>query len=358
MSRFIKTRTKVIGLHAGSLVYFGEEGGMKSVKVNIISYDKDNLLESDTWDLEKCIAHAQNKKQITWIEFQGLSDKKAIETIGSRFGLHPLLLEDVLNMDHRPKIEEIDRVLFAIIKMVKCKMQNKGPHLTAAQVSLFLGDGFVLSFCDKKENIFNPVKERIRKSVWKIRSKKADYLFCALLDFLIDQYYLVLDMMENHFEETQNHVTADISSIKPIDILMMKSDFLYLRKTIFPLKEDLSGVIESRHPWIEKENLGYYKDVQDHITQIVEIVDYYNELNDSLMDFYQNTINTKMNEIMKVLTLFASLFIPLTFIVGIYGMNFKFIPELDWRYGYAIVWILILSTSFGMFLFFKKKKWL
>ena len=357
MSRFIKTRTKVIGLHPGSLVYFGDEGSMETIHINLINYNKDSLEESKSSTLQKCVQSTQKKGEVTWVEFEGLSDKKIIEEIGNQFGIHQLLLEDVLNMDHRPKIEVINNMLFAIIKIVSLQKKNNQPDVQTAQASIFFGDGFVLSFCDKKNNIFEPVKERIRNSVWKIRTKKADYLFCALLDFLIDQYYLVLDQMENYFEKLQEKVTRNINDVKPIDILSLKSEFLFLRKTIFPIKESLNKVIESDHPWIEPDNLGYFKDVQDHVVQIVEVVDYYNELNDSLMDFYQNTINTKMNEIMKVLTLFASLFIPLTFIVGIYGMNFKFIPELDWQYGYFFVWALIIAISAGMFFLFKKKKW-
>ena len=358
MARFLKTRTKVIGLHPGSLVYSGSSGGMETININLIHYNKDIFFESSFSDLAKCVESAQNTDLVTWIEFQGLWDKKVIEEIGNQFGIHRLFLEDVLNTDHRPKIEEMDDILLSIIKMVSCEIQDGRPKVKSFQTSLVFGKGFVLSFCDIKDDIFKPVKERIRNSVWKIRTLKSDYLFCALMDFLIDQYYFVLDKLEDHFELLEDKMTQNVKNIKPLDILSLKSELLYLRKTIFPLKEGLNKVIDGSHPGIEAANIRYYKDVQDHIVQIIEVIDYYNELTDSLMDFYQNTINTKMNEIMKVLTLFAALFIPLTFIVGIYGMNFKFIPELDWKYGYFVVWFLIISISVGMILFFKKKKWL
>ena len=358
MARFLKTSTKLLGLHPGSLVYVGEEGDLETANINLINYNEKSFFESQAATFEKCMESTADKKHITWIEFQGLSDNKIIKEIGLKFGIHQLWLEDVLNTNHRPKIEEMDNMLFAIMKRVSLTKKQGFVVASSSQSSIFFGDGFVLTFSNTKENIFEPVKERIRKSIWKIRTLKADYLFYALMDLLIDQYYLVLEVMEDHFEELEEKVTTNINSIRPMDILSLKSEFLYLRKTIFPLKEGINKLIVSDHPWIEKQNQKYFRDAQDHTIQIIEVLDYYNELTSSFMDFYQNAINTKTNEIMKVLTLFAALFIPLTFIVGIYGMNFKFIPELDWKYGYFAVWGMILFISCAMFFFFKRKKWL
>ena len=358
MARFLKTRTKVLGLHPGSLVYVGGSGGTEKAHINLINYTKDSFFESQSATLQKCVQNAKDSSQITWIDFQGLSDKKVIEEVGNQFGIHRLWLEDVLNTDHRPKVEEMDNMLFSIIKYVSTERKQGRIQIKISQTSIFFGQDFVLSFHDQKEDIFEPVKERLRKSIWKIRFSKADYLFYALMDLLIDQYYVALEKMGDYFEELEDRVTTNINKLNPIDILSLKGEFLYLRKTAFPVKEALNKIIISNHPWIEKKNLRYFKDTQDHIIQIIEVIEYYNELTTSLMDFYQNTINRKMNEIMKVLTIFAAVFIPLTFIVGIYGMNFKFMPELDWKYGYLIVWGLIISVSGGMILLFKKKNWL
>ncbi len=358
MARLLKTRTKVIGLHPGALVYVDESGGTETVQINLMNYNKDSLEESTSSTLEKCVKNAKDTSTVTWIEFQGLRDKNVIEEIGNQFGIHRLWLEDVLNMDHRPKIEEMDNMLLAIIKLVNIETQKELLKLKVGQTSLFFGQGFVLSFNDTKDDFFSPVKERIRKSVWKIRTLQADYLFYALIDFLVDQYYLVLEPMEDYFDQLEDSVTANINKVKPIDIISLKGEFLYLRKTIFPIKEALNKIIDHKHPWIDPQNIRYFQDLQDHIVQIIEVADYYNELTTSLMDFYQNTVNSKMNEVMKVLTLFASLFIPLTFIVGIYGMNFKFMPELEWKYSYPLIWVLILLISGIMLVFFKKRKWL
>jgi len=328
------------------------------VQINLINYNKDSIEESTSSTLEKCVKNAKDPSTVTWIEFQGLKDKNVIEEIGNQFGIHRLWLEDVLNMDHRPKIEEMDNMLFAIIKLVNLNMEKGRLRLDVCQTSLFFGRGFVLSFNDTKDDFFAPVKERIRKSVWKIRTLQADYLFYALIDYLVDQYYLVLEPMEDYFDDLEDRVTANIDKVRPLDIIALKGEFLYLRKTIFPIKEALNKVISHKHPWIEEQNIRYFQDLQDHIAQIIEVADYYNELTTSLMDFYQNTVNSKMNEIMKVLTLFASLFIPLSFIVGIYGMNFKFMPELEWKYSYLFIWVIILLISGIMFIFFKRKKWL
>ena len=357
MPRLLKTRTKVIGLHPGALVYWDESGEEERVQINLMNYNADSLEESQSSTLEKCLEKAQDESTVTWIEFQGLKNNKIIEDIGNHFGIHRLWLEDVLNMDHRPKIEEIDGMFFAIIKLLSLDMNQGSSRLRVFQSSLFFGKGFVLSFSDQKKDVFLPVKERIRKSVWKIRTLKSDYLFYALIDFLIDQYYLILDGMEDGFDQLEEKVTNKVDGIQPLDIMSLKKDFLHLRKTIFPLKEALNKIIINKHPSIDPQNIRYFEDLQDHIIQIIDVADYYNELTTSLMDFYQNTINSKMNEIMKVLTLFASLFIPLTFIVGIYGMNFKFMPELEWKYSYFFVWVVILITSGAMFSFFKRKKW-
>jgi len=357
MARFLKTRTKVLGLHPGSLVYVGDSGDEKKVHINLINYTKDSFFESQSATLEKCIESAKDNSQITWIEFQGLSDKSIIEEIGNQFGIHRLWLEDVLNNDHRPKVEEMDNMLFSIIKYVSDEKKNDKIYVRVSQTSIFFGSHFVLSFYGKKDDIFEPIKERLRKSIWKIRSAKADYLFYTLIDLLIDQYYIVLENMGDYFEALEEKVTSNINKLNPVDILSLKGEFLYLRKTAFPVKEALNKIIISNHPWIEVNNLRYFKDIQDHVTQIIEVIDYYNELTTSLMDFYQNTINRKMNEIMKVLTIFAAIFIPLTFIVGIYGMNFDFMPELKWKYGYLLVWGIIAMVSGGMILLFKKKNW-
>ena len=358
MARFLKTRTRVLGLHPGSLVYIGESGGKEKININLINYTKDSFFESHSATFEKCVKNVNDKSQITWVEFQGLSDKKIIEEIGNQFGIHRLWLEDVLNTDHRPKVEEMDNMLFSIIKYVSTELKEGKMYIRVAQTSIFFGQSFVLSFHNQKNDIFEPIKERLRKSIWKIRSLKADYLFYSLIDLIIDQYYIVLEKMGDYFEELEERVTTDINKLNPVDILSLKGEFLHLRKTAFPVKEALNKIIISNHPWIEPKNLRFFKDIQDHIIQIIEIIDYYNELTTSLMDFYQNTINRKMNEVMKVLTIFAAIFIPLTFIVGIYGMNFKFMPELNWKYGYLIIWALFFLVGGGMVLLFKKKKWL
>ena len=358
MARFLKTRTKVLGLHPGSLVYIGESGDKEKININLINYTKDSFFESHSATFEKCIESVKDKSHITWIEFQGLSDKKIIEEIGNQFGIHRLWLEDVLNTDHRPKVEEMDNMLFSIIKCVSTEEKKNRVHLRVSQTSIFFGEGFVLSFQEKIGDIFEPIKERLRKSIWKIRSLKADYLFYSLIDLIIDQYYVALEKIGDSFEDLEEKVTININKLNPVDILSLKGEFLYLRKTAFPVKEALNKIIISNHPFVEQKNLRYFKDIQDHTIQIIEVIDYYNELTTSLMDFYQNTINSKMNEIMKVLTIFAAIFIPLTFIVGIYGMNFKFMPELDWKYGYLFIWTLFFVVGGGMVILFKKKKWI
>ena len=358
MARLLKTRSRVFGLHPGSLVYVGQTGSVEKIHINLINYTQDSFFESESSDLDKCVTSAKDKSHITWIEFEGVLNKTIIEDIGNHFGIHRLWLEDVLNTDHRPKVEAMDDMLFSIIKFVSIQKHKGRLRLSAAQTSIFFKDGFVLSFQNKKTDIFEPVKERIRNSVWKIRTLKADYLFYSLIDMLVDQYYIVLEQMGDYFEEMETRVTESINKFNPADIISLKGEFLYLRRMIFPVKEAVNKITISRHKSIDPKNFKYFQDVHDHIVQIIEITDHYNELTTSLMDFYQNDINRKMNEIMKVLTIFASIFIPLTFVVGIYGMNFKAMPELDWKYGYLSVWGIIAIIGTSMILFFKKKNWL
>ena len=216
MARFLKTRTKVLGLHPGSLVYIGDSGDKEKIHINLINYTKDSFFESHSATFEKCVESVKDESHITWVEFQGLSDKKVIEEIGNQFGIHRLWLEDVLNTDHRPKVEEMDNMLFSIIKYVSSDLKNNRMYIRVSQTSIFFGQGFVLSFHDQKGDIFEPVKERLRQSIWKIRTLKADYLFYSLIDLLMDQYYVTLEKLGDYFEELEERVTANINKLNPL----------------------------------------------------------------------------------------------------------------------------------------------
>ena len=243
MARYIKTRTQVLGLHPGSLVYIGESGEVERVHISLITYDQDSFYESHSATLEKCVRASKKEGKTTWIEFHGLSDKGIIEEIGNQFGIHRLWLEDVLNTDHRPKLEEMDDMLFSIIKHVIFEEKQRRGLLKYNQTSIFFGKNVVLTFHDNADDIFEPIKHRLKNSVWKIRTRKADYLFYALIDLLVDQYYVVLEKMGDYFEDLESQVINNVNRLNPVDIISLKSEFLYLRKTAYPVREALTKLL-------------------------------------------------------------------------------------------------------------------
>jgi magnesium transporter len=328
--------------------------------VSVIAYGPTELVEKQQFnDLANLKQHCE-QLPVTWINVDGLGDATVISQIGKLFGLHPLALEDVVNVHQRAKVEEYDGHTFIVARMVELR-----EHLETEQVSLFLGPNFVITFQERPgEDSIEPVRERLRKSRGRIRALGADYLAYAILDAVIDGYFPVLEQYGERLESLELEVTtsADRSLIGKIHDI--KSDLLMIRRSIWPHREAFNGLVRDSSPLVKAETRVYLRDCYDHTVQLIDLVETYRELGADLRDVYLSSVSNRMNEIMKVLTIISTIFMPLSFIASVYGMNFNTeispwnMPELNWYYGYPFVLGVMATMTTGMLIFFRRKGWL
>ncbi len=348
----MKSRRKSKHQPPGQIVLSKDD---KLVKLDVTDYTKEKLVKTVCSTVTDCMTAVEDSNTVTWVDIRGLSDSKLINDIGKSFGIHTLWLEDVLNTDHRPKLEELDDIIFCIIKAVKYEDDKS---ISFEQVSLFLGKNFVISFQEDEENVFTPVDKRLEKMKGRIRESKADYLFYALIDSIVDDYYTVLEKIGTEVEDLEELIANEFNGNIYKDISRLRNELIFLRKSASPIREVLNQCTITEKEEVQLSTKKYFKDAHDHIVQVVDIIDSSFQMLDSARDAFNSMQANKMNEVMKVLTTFASIFIPLTFIAGIYGMNFEHMPELKWEWGYYYVWGLMISIGLGLGLYFKKKKWL
>ncbi|MFH1169803.1 MAG: magnesium/cobalt transporter CorA [Chloroflexota bacterium] len=354
MHGLIRKRSGKAGLPPGTLVHVGERKAEK-VKIRILDYDEAQFEEKEAKTIEESFPF-KDKPTVTWINIDGLHEVEIIEKLGSHFGLHPLLLEDILNTEQRPKMEDFGDYIFVVLKMIYCC--EKGDEIEAEQVSLILGSNFVISFQEREGDVFNPIRDRIRKNKGRIRKAGADYLAYALLDAIVDNYFLILENVGEKIEDTEQQLATNPSPETLQYIRELKNEMIFLRKSIWPLRELISGLERGESTLIHESTGAYLRDVYDHTIQIIDTVESYRDMISGMLDIYLSSISNKMNEVMKVLTIFASIFIPLTFIAGLYGMNFEFMPELTWHWGYFALLGFMASVGISLVFYFKRKGWL
>lgn len=290
---------------------------------------------------------------VNWVNVDGLHDRPIVQKLGKHFNLHPLLIEDVLS-DHQPKAEEFDDYLFFTMKMLY-RIQEK--KIEYEQISFVLGRDYLLSFQEKEGDLFGPLRDRIKQSSGRLRQRKADYLLYRLIDIIVDNYYIILDEVGQQIEQVEDDIYERPTNHTFQKIQKIKKELIYLRKALYPLRDALSKLAKDETGFIDAGSMRYFDDVYDHVVHLIDSMDTYKDLTSSLVDIHINTMNTRMNEVMKVLTVISTIFMPLTFIVGIYGMNFDNMPELHWQWGYYEVWIGMVLIVFGMIWYFKYKKW-
>jgi magnesium transporter len=322
------------------------------VILELITYNRETYSRFDELTTEELCKKLQ-PGQVNWVNVDGLGNLEIIEKLQAHFGLHALLIDDVLN-DQRPKSEEYEDYLFFTLKMLY-RIDNTG--IDYEQISFVLGKDFLISFQEKEGDLFDGFRERIRLDQGKVRKKQSDYLLYRLIDIIVDNYYNVLDRIGDLIEETEDDAYENPSNQSFYKIQSLKKEVIFLRKALYPLREALSKVVKGESEFIKEENLPYFADVYDHVAHLIDSLETYKDLTSSLLDIHINAMNTRMNEVMKVLTVISTIFMPLTFIVGVYGMNFEYLPELQWRWGYYIVWGVMLTIVVAMLLFFKRKKW-
>jgi magnesium transporter len=354
MTNFHKIIFKKKGLSPGTVVYIGEEKSAE-VDVTVIDYREDEFQKKKGVKAEDCLPF-KDKDSITWINIDGVHNTEVIEKIGEIFDLHPLVLEDIVDTTQRPKVEDFDKYIFVVLKMLY--HNDNAKKIEAEQVSLILGKNFVISFQEREGDVFDSVRERIVKGKGRIRKMGSDYLIYSLIDAVVDGYFIVLEKTGDKIEELEENIIEQTGSEPLHNIHKTKKEMISLRRAIWPLREVVNSLTRDRTTLISEKVVVFFRDVYDHTIQVIDTVETFRDMLSGLHDTYLSSISNKMNEIMKVLTMFASIFIPLTFIAGIYGMNFSFMPELNWRWGYFTVLGVIISVGLSMVFYFKRKKWL
>ncbi|HEV8512037.1 MAG TPA: magnesium/cobalt transporter CorA [Cyclobacteriaceae bacterium] len=320
--------------------------------LELIQYDEKEFNVYENLSVEELLAK-QKPNLINWINLDGLSDTTIISKIAEHFSLHSLLVEDI-STDQQPKVEEYDDYLFFSLKMLYRIEKN---IIDYEQISFVLGKNFLISFQEKEGDLFGPLRDRIRLDQGRIRKQKADYLLYRLVDIIVDNYYVVLDSIGQQIEKIEDDIYQDSARHEFREIQRLKKELIYLRKALYPLRDAMNKLVKDDSGFINPSSTRFFSDVYSHVAHLIDSLDTYRDLTSGLMDIYINTLNTRMNEVMKVLTIISTIFIPLTFIVGVYGMNFDFMPELHWKYGYLYVWIIMFLLMIGMFRYFKYKKW-
>lgn len=342
------------GKAPGSVVYVGPDKTSK-VSIDVIDFTKNTLEEFSTKKIED-IFKFKEKKSATWINVTGVHDTELIKKIGDHFSLHPLLLEDVADTNQRPKVEEFENELFLVLKMIYFDKEIN--QIRTEQVSLVVGDGFVISFLEDPGDIFDSVRERIRKGKMKIRNSDCDYLAYSLIDAIVDNYFVILESIGEKIEQIETEVIESPGPETLRDVYSLKRELILLRKYVWPIREVIGTLLREDSKFMKNETKEYLRDLYDHTIRVIETLETFRDMLSGMLDLYTSTVSNKMNEIMKVLTIISTFFIPLTFIVGIYGMNFEHMPELKLVWFYPLLWMIMITISVGMLIYFKKKKWM
>lgn len=335
-------------------MYTGEKKDEK-ISIHVVDYDEANFIESELISVEECIPY-KNKPTVTWINVDGVHNVSMLEKLGACFGLHRLVMEDIMNTDQRPKMEDFGDYLYLVLKMLT---SGKNGDIVTEQISIILGQNFVLSFQEGIEgDVFNPIRDHLRTGKGRIRKMKADYLAYALVDAVVDNYFVILEKFGDKIETLETELIEQPTQKTVQKIYQLKREMIFLHNAVWPLREVVSALGKHESSLISETTAPYLRDVYDHVIHIIDSVDIYREMLSSMLDMYLSSVSNRLNEVMKVLTAISLIFMPLTFIVGVYGMNFKYMPELEWRYGYFLALFLMFGIGVFMLRYFKRKKWL
>jgi magnesium transporter len=341
------------GMPPGSLIHIGQVK-MQKVRFDLIEYNAESFAEKKNVDFEELVF--DDKSTFKWLRVIGLHDIALIDKVGKKLGLHNLLLEDILNTGQRPKLDTEPGFVFLTLKTLY--QENGSSEISSDQISMVLQDRLLISFQESDLAIFDPLFERFNNPMSRLRLFGTDYLFYAITDLIVDEYFKVIENLGESIDHLEDNL-PDMPDKQVSELIQQnRKDLLFVKKSIFPLREAVMSLLKSDHPLVDPNHNRYFGDVQDHVMQMVEIIETYRELNSGIRDIFLSAQSYRMNQVMKVLTIIGTIFIPLTFIVGVYGMNFEIMPELKWTYGYAGVWIVMIIIVVIMLLMFKRRKWL
>lgn len=352
-SRKIKTSAKK-GLPPGSLVYIGDNN-KKDLNLNLLRFNDKEIIDQPIENINELKLQLPNN-YINWYQVQGINNPENIRLIGEQLQLDVLLLEDILNTDHRPKIETFDDYIFLILKTFSFNKETK--EIKDDHFCIAVSDTFLISFQEDDHSLLTSLQTRIKTGKGKIKLKKYDYLLYAIIDLIVDSYFETVENISESMEELEQLISNNPKEDLLIEIEKYRKSIYKIRKLVLPLRDITTELLRNTSEIIEKDNEKFYRDVYDHTLHLIDSIEYLIETNSSIKDLYHSTMSLKMNQIMQVLTIYTVIFTPITFIAGIYGMNFINIPELQYKYGYFIALTVMVLIATGMLLYFKKKRWL
>ena len=354
VKRLLSSGPKKIGLPPGTLVYTGDKE-KEPVKIKLIQYKQGEFVEKEIQKVEDIFSY-KDSDGISWINIDGIHNLEIMEKIQNHFNIHPLAMEDILHITQRPKMEEYDDYVFIVLRMLFYDESLR--VLNSEQVSFILGKNYLITFLEDEGDVFDPVRDRIRKAGAKIRINGSDFLAYSLIDSIVDSYFHILEKVGEEVEELEDRLILQPEREDLQTVHRMRRNMILLRKSVWPLREVITAMQRNEHIVIQRQTQIYLRDLYDHIIQIIDTIESYRDMLVGMLDAYLSSMSNKMNEVMKVLTIISTLFIPLTFLAGVYGMNFKFFPELEmgWMYPWGF-WVITLIVVVIMIIFFKKKKW-
>lgn len=354
MPKLYRRVRKKAGTPPGTLVYQGE-GPTDGIKISLIRYNEERFEENEPAAIEEAFPLGDGVS-VAWLNVDGIHDPRVIERVGESLSVHSLVLEDILNTGQRPKLDEGEDYFYIVLKMLA--YDEARDELESEQVSLLVGSDYVVSFQERVGDVFGPIRERLRQQRGRFRMRGADYLAYALIDVIVDNYFVILEKIGNRIEEMDERIISDPSPAALREIRALKRDMIFLRKSIWPLREVIGTLGRSDSNLIHEPTRIYLRDVYDHTIQVIDTIEALREMIVSILDIYLSSVSNRMNDVMKVLTIIATIFIPLTFVAGIYGMNFDFMPELHLRWAYPATLGVMAVIALGMLIFFRRRKWI
>lgn len=354
MPRMARRKSRKAGLPPGSLVAIGEEPTGEA-RITLLDYTGSDFEERGLPTVQDAFSY-KGKPSVSWINVDSIQHVNVVRAIGEHFGLHPLVLEDIVTPAQRPKVEDFGEYIYIVLNMLRVNESRNG--LVAEQVSLILGPDYVISFQEVPGDVFEPVRDRIRNSKGRVRQMGADYLAYALIDAVVDNYFGIVEWFGDQIDQMEDGIIAEPTAEMLQTLHSLKREILFLKKSVWPLRELVNGLTRGESPLITKDTVVYLRDVYDHTIQVIDTVESLREIISGMRDTYLSSVSNRMNEVMKVLTIIATIFIPITFVAGIYGMNFEFMPELAWPWGYFGALGLMGGISLAMMVYFRRKGWL
>jgi magnesium transporter len=355
MPRLTHKRSRKSGLPPGTPVHIGERKTGEP-RVSLMHYDGEQMVEEEVTDVTACRTWRE-RSGVTWINVEGVHQIELLEQLGKCFDLHPLVLEDIANTGQRPKVEDYGGYLYIVLRMLSPHVVTQ--EVVGEQVSLVLGPNFVIAFQEGiAGDLFNPIRERLRTAKGRVRREGADYLVYSLMDAIVDGYFVLLENLNERIEALDERMQTNRAGEVARAIHLLKREMIWLRKAVWPLREAINSLQRAESPLIRSSTGVYLKDVYDHTIEVIDTVETYRDVLSGMLENNLSLLTTRLNEVMKVLTVISTIFIPLTFIVGVYGMNFRYMPELEWRWGYPLVMLGMTIIGVALYFYFRRKKWI